>query len=348
MKPVHNSAERKKFQYWGQRLFFAFLIFLLTGCIDTGIFPVAMVPRLSQTQIMSVDSTDTSLPTLTATPFQPLPTLTTTFTPQPTNTVVPTATPVPTETPVPTATTDPENPHGWQWHEASEPVYAPILLYHHVNPSPNWSPYFITSALFTEQMDWLAANGYTSITATQLAKAIIYGGYLPEKPVVITFDDGYQDVYTVAFPILQERGLIGNFYIVAQFLRETPGGATPEVQGVTIEEAQTMAAAGWEIGSHSMSHANLVFGGSLEYEVGQSRAELADKLDVPISTFCYPYGAAYWRPGLFEAVRDYGYVAGMGLGISNTHTTETIQYLSRVEIPNGTSLEQFIQKVTAP
>ncbi len=278
--------------------------------------------------------------------FTPTPSPTPTVTPLPTATFTPTL--PPTETPLPTPTVDPANPHGWNWHEAGEPVHAPILLYHHVDAEPNDIPYFITVELFTQQMDWLVQNGYTSITGTQLANALIHGEYLPEKPVLITFDDGFADIYTTAFPIMRDRGLIGNYYIVGRYLRDEVSSGVPYLQGVAIPQVQALVNAGWEIGSHSMTHQNLDQGGDLNYEIGESKSSLSQRLGVPINVFCFPYGAAYTRPGIFQKVSDFGYLAGMGLGKSNTHGLNSLFYFSRVEIPNGTTLEQFQEKVLAP
>jgi peptidoglycan/xylan/chitin deacetylase (PgdA/CDA1 family) len=279
---------------------------LMAGCVGV---PVG-VKAFFQSPTPTTEPTFTpTLPTATPSPSATSePTLTPTLTPSPTPTLTPTL--------------DRNDPATWNWHEAGQPVNAPILLYHHVTPEYVDSDYYLTLDLFTQQMDWLVAEGYTSVTASQLVQALTQGGKLPDKPVLITFDDGFADVYQYAYPILQERGLVATWYLVASYLNGQ--------DCVTTGQADELIASGWEIGSHSMTHADLQYTEDTNYEMAQAKALLMKALDAPIDTIAYPFGSV--NEYVFEKTVKYGYTAGMGLGKRNLHDLTSLYYLSRLVI----------------
>lgn len=90
---------------------------------------------------------------------------------------------------------------------------AVFLMYHNVSDRGS-SRYTLTVKEFRSQMEALRQGGYHSITISQLADLIRRGGGLPERPVVLTYDDGYLGVYENAFPILQETGFTGVIYVI--------------------------------------------------------------------------------------------------------------------------------------
>jgi peptidoglycan/xylan/chitin deacetylase (PgdA/CDA1 family) len=266
---------------------------------------------------------------------------------QPTQTIAtktPTATTTPTAT-VTSSTTPPPPTHTpsltptptWVYHEPGQ-VVAPILLYHHVNGENTDSRYRVSIPDFQAQMNWLNEQGYTAITISMLVEALIEGGELPEKPIVITFDDGHMSVYEHAFPIMEELGFPGVFYIVANRINNAP-------DFVNIEQISTLVNAGWEIGSHGYTHLDVTKNhSSANYEIGQSKADLQTALGAPIRTFAYPYGEI--DPFTAQIVSNSGYRAGMGLGKSITHTWGNLFYLHRIEIHGTDTLEMFAARLT--
>jgi peptidoglycan/xylan/chitin deacetylase (PgdA/CDA1 family) len=269
--------------------------------------------------------------TLTNTPAQPTPS-SETVTPTTTATSVPSPTPVP-----PTFTPSPTSTPTWAYNQPGQ-VIAPILLYHHVDGENTDSRYRVSIPNFRDQMAALHDHGYTAITISMLIEALIQGRDLPEKPIVITFDDGHMSVYEHAFPIMSEFGFTGVFYIVANRINNL-------TDFVNLEQMTEMVNAGWEIGSHGYTHQDITKNhASAAYEIGQSRLDLQSALDIPINTFAYPYGEV--NPFVAQKVNDYGYRAGMGLGTSITHTYNNLFYLSRIEIQGDYALEQFIKIVT--
>jgi peptidoglycan/xylan/chitin deacetylase (PgdA/CDA1 family) len=294
----------------------------LIGCSTTANANIQTVsPQLSPTASYTATTSATPFQAMTNTPIviPPSYTPTSTFTPTPTNTPIPTETPIPTNTPV------------VEWNPPGH-VIAPILLYHHVSDAGNGNRYYVTLDDFRAQMQALHDWGYTSITVSDLVEVLINGGELPDRPVVITFDDGNINIYQNAFPIMHEMGFTGTLYIVANRLKSR--------LFINSEQLQEMTNAGWEIGSHGMSHNDLTLDSSIvRYEIGQSRLTLEEAIGVPVNTFAYPYGKT--NEFVTNIVSEYGYRAGMGLGSSWEHTLGTLFYLSRIEIQGNYGLSTF-------
>ena len=324
-----------------KRIFYFVLVCVLSACsVVQGM--VLVKPTLAE-------PTATEAFTATLTPFlpaaatetpQPTPTLRSTDTPtltaSPTRTASPTLTLTlpPTITPSPSATpsSSPTASPTWESFPAGK-VTAPILLYHHINePQADSSRYFVTAGAFEGQMQALHDWGYTPVTVGALVDILVKGGKLPARPAAITFDDGNADVYQNAFPIMRKYGYPGTFFIVANRLGSKGY--------VGIDELKEMVAAGWEIGSHSMTHADLLKNPALiPNEAGASRKVLEDALQTHVNLFAYPFGV---MNGLvWEKVRSYGYRAAVGLGGSYYHSMGTLYYLSRIEVQNSFDLDQF-------
>jgi peptidoglycan/xylan/chitin deacetylase (PgdA/CDA1 family) len=212
-------------------------------------------------------------------------------------------------------------------------VNVPILLYHRILPDPKSLLYSVEIQAFADQMESLVQLGYQSIWVSQLREAIVNGAELPPKPVILTFDDGNLDNYENAFPIMRSRGLFGTAYIVANRLGSKGYLSIPQIK--------EMMAAGWEIGSHSMTHADLTVipSSQLREEILGSRMRLETALDIPIHSFAYPYGSV--NPQIAVKVSRYGYFTGMGLGKFSTHSSGSLFYLDRLEIRGTMSLEDF-------
>lgn len=257
----------------------------------------------------------------------------TTVLPSATNTLFPTDTPVPTVTSTPTVTPTPTLVPTPTWQVTGPGVVtAPILLYHHISPDGGLGRYDVTPENFEAQMQALEDWGYTSITATQLIQAITEGAPLPPRPVVITFDDGNLSVYEYAFPIMQKHGFIGVTYLVAN--RFNAEGFT------NVEQVLEMVGAGWEVGSHSYTHANLTEDHSrARDEILESKRVIGETLGVDVNTFAYPFGAFDQYVG--KKTFQYGYLGAMGLGKGWEHSDATLFYLQRREIQYDFDLEMF-------
>lgn len=295
-----------------KRIFLASTVFLffLVGCSASG------VPAID-----ALFATQTPTPTIT-------PTVTTTLTPTSTSTLTPTVTLTLTSTPTATPVYITRGPGN---------VVCPILLYHHIKTPNVANALFVTPEDFRAQMKFLRDNGYTTIPVTLLVKAINFGASLPEKPVIITFDDNDITVYTDAYPIMKEFGFTGTNYLVGNRLGS---------QGfMTIDQLKELSAAGWEVGSHSMTHVDLTQTGELEWELAQSRANLENKLGVKVETFAYPFGS--FSAEVINEVSKI-YVAGAGLGVFLEQRPGDIYYLWRRPVDYGIDMKTFASYLTLP
>ena len=128
------------------------------------------------------------------------------------------------------------------------PEGFPILEYHQItdNPDPRAEIYSVPPAEFSAQLDYLQENGYTTITLNDYMKARRFGKPLPKKPIILTFDDGYENNYTEMLPILEAHNMTAVVFVISNFLGK------PDY--MTFEQVQDMQRRGLEIGSHSADH----------------------------------------------------------------------------------------------
>jgi len=298
---------------------------IITIAILFSIGCIGLIPASQQSP------TPTPLPSWT---FRPLPSPTETVTPIPTSTITETVTasPIPTITPTETFTLTPEPQFSIQ---GPGNILVPILLYHQIGYSAiKDNPYYVSPEQFEQQMFLLYVWGYRTITVQQLAIAILNGAELPVKPIVLTFDDGNDNAYTRALPVMQKYNFIGTAYIVYNYV-----GATNYMNKAQIRE---LYEADWEIGSHSISHIDLTKRlDRQEDEIIESKRKLQLLLDVPINTFAYPFGT-YDNLSLYYM--DFsGYLAAVGLGPDMHQGPGNIFYLYRRDIKGSYDLKTFAQ-----
>lgn len=274
--------------------------------------------------------------TTTSLPSTPQPaTVTPIIFPTYTVTSSPTETPSPTLTstftPISTATLEPT----WPIQGPGE-IIAPILLYHHIASSPSNNLYYVSPHEFEKQMYLLHEWGYKTISVEMLAKAINEGAPLPPKPIIITFDDGSETVYTTAFPIMQKYNFIGTIYVVHNYI-----GIPNYMNARQIRE---LYASGWEVGSHSLSHVNLTERVDRQRsEIVESRRKLQSLLGIPIQTFAYPFGA-YNEDSVYY-LRYAGYLAAVGLGEEFRQQRSNLYYLYRMTVGGDDDLWKFASRL---
>ena len=171
--------------------------------------------------------------------------------------------------------------------------HLPILLYHHIgSPTPHTERERLTicPSTFEKHLRWLKNRGYRSITAAQWLAWYHKDGAIPEKPILITFDDGYADISKYALPLLEKYGFVASIFIITSYSKNRTRWEDSPV--MTMEEIQSWASRGMEIGSHSRTHPNLVRAGpSIVYtEIEGSREDLVEAGLSPVS-FSYPFGS---------------------------------------------------------
>jgi len=278
-----------------------------------------------------VPPTSTIEPTWTTDPL-PSPTQPTTITPivfpTGTFTVVPSETPLPTLTFTPTVTLEP------QWYmQGPDQVIVPILLYHHIGYSLRGDDvYYVSPDTFDQQLNLLYQWGYKTISVELLVKAINEGAELPPKPILLTFDDGSETIYENALPKMQRYNFTGVSYIVYNYVGIR--------NYMNADQIRALYAAGWEIGSHSLSHRDLTARPERQMdEIVESRRRLESLLGIPVLSFAYPFGA--YDSDSLHYVHEAGYIAAMGLGNESLQANKNLFYLSRQAVKGSEDLRAF-------
>jgi peptidoglycan/xylan/chitin deacetylase (PgdA/CDA1 family) len=193
-----------------------------------------------------------------------------------------------------------------------------ILGYHGIATAPPRDDLFrllIPPDQFVAQLELLLRSGFKFTTLADLVDKLD-GGAPPPGYAVVTFDDGLRDNYITALPILRQYDIPATVYVAVGFI----GGYNPWIApGAAAEmlgedEVRALAAAGWEIGAHTMTHPDL---SQLDYdrclsEIERSRDALARMSGARIETFAYPFG--HYGPAAVAATRDAGLRAALTTG----------------------------------
>ena len=177
----------------------------------------------------------------------------------------------------------------------------PILLYHRVGHTRGHLT--VTPERFAADLAELAAAGYRTITLEQFEAFLQDRNVeLPDKPVLITFDDGYRDNYEQAFPLLQRYNMQAAFFIITGMI-----GQPERLSGAQIRE---MAGAGMSFGSHTVSHRSLgdLPAPEIQQELAISKFDLEDLLGRPVRSIAYPKGS--YNYDTIKLAEENGYVAG--------------------------------------
>lgn len=170
----------------------------------------------------------------------------------------------------------------------------PILMYHSIsNAAERGHPYYRTVTdphLFAQQMQYLHNSGYIG-TSVSAAMGYLEGAKQPERrPVAISFDDGYQNFYHEAFPVMERYGFTSTVYLPTAYI----GNATRTFKGVeclTWGQVKELKNAGVEFGSHTVTHPQLhpMKVEQIRNELQESKTTIEQELGCPVSSFAYPY-----------------------------------------------------------
>ena len=227
----------------------------------------------------------------------------------------------------------------------------PILTYHHTEQAPPkgfaMRSLWVSPSSFATQMQWLARLGYRGLAMSELMPYL--RGEKKGKVVGITLDDGYQSNLLHALPILKNMGFSATCYVVSGKLGqhnewdEALGMAQAALMGV--EEMRRWVDAGMEVGSHTCSHADLnqLSLAEAEHELLQSKSDLENLLQKPVTQFCYPYG--HFSPEHESLVSQSGYVAATTTHRGRACATDRMTALPRVPVVRSTYSLQFLLKV---
>ena len=224
----------------------------------------------------------------------------------------------------------------------AEEITIPILGYHNFTTEES-SSYKINIAEFEKQMDYLSANNHSVISLSELL-AGLRAGQLPPKPIVITIDDGFKSTYTLAYPVLKKYNFPATLFLYTDFIEKNS-------YSLTWEEVREMTKNNIEIGSHTLSHCNLLkykknenyktYLARIRKEIILSKEILESKIGDKVKFFAYPYGTYSSTIKDLAIQADYeGIVNANSMNSTlNTHPFS----LNRQIIFGQSSLNSFIQ-----
>jgi peptidoglycan/xylan/chitin deacetylase (PgdA/CDA1 family) len=223
---------------------------------------------------------------------------------------------------------------------------VPILTYHSISDAPDG--FTLRESDFTSHLDALQRAGLHTVTFHEWLAHEDGGTPLPANPIILTFDDGFEDAYSTVLPALRTRGMRGTFFVVTSLVgADATRRVVREEDGLRRRylvwpEVQALAAAGMEIGSHGDRHLRLpdLDRAQVLDELTRSKQALDGALGSPVEVLAYPYNSV--RRWIVPLARESGYraaVAGMAHGNADRFT------LYRVGVHRGATADQVLARL---
>jgi peptidoglycan/xylan/chitin deacetylase (PgdA/CDA1 family) len=215
-------------------------------------------------------------------------------------------------------------------------IKLPVLVYHIVRPSyPNDTAavraLVLTPEAFDAEMDYLGTAGYHIVQFSDLEHYFENGTPLPSNPIILSFDDGWGDQFTYAFPILEKYHYTATFFVFTNAIGR-PGF-------LSWDNLKELVATGMTIGSHSVSHpylSRITDPTKLWNEINGSKQILQDHLGITVNEFAYPFGM--YDPAIITLVQKAGYKSARGDFFSGVQSASRLYTLSAINAPTTTVL----------
>ena len=223
----------------------------------------------------------------------------------------------------------------------------PIITYHKISAIKEFGITTITPHTFRKQLELLSEKGYESITFKQYTA----NHKLPDKPIIISFDDTYKSVYENAFPIMKNLNFRGVLFIISDYIGKKNLWEAYPIQRnfyhANVQEINDMLDTGFEIGSHSKTHQFLPYldNESIINELNDSKHFLEKTFRTDIISCCYPYGG--YSGKVINLTQSAGYSYGMGNLRFSSKTSGNTLCLPRRSIYSTDSLFTFYNKINS-
>lgn len=252
---------------------------------------------------------------------------------------------------------------GTQAHESA--VDVPILMYHSILQSENGNCYCLSAAAFRSDLQYLKEHGYQTVFVSQLSDYVLQGRPLPEKPVVITLDDGHLNALTAVLPILEELDMKATVSVVGCYTEKSiaENDPNPNYAYLTWQDIEALQNSGRvEIGNHTFQLHELSDRRGAEKKCGESTAcyqallredltrlqtSLTQQCGTTPQVFAYPYGFA--SPESLDVLKELGFTAALTCKEKINHLTaddpEQLYDLGRYNRPSGVSTGEFMRRV---
>lgn len=227
----------------------------------------------------------------------------------------------------------------------------PILMYHHIEPKGvPITPYAVHDGQFAGQLDQLVSAGFTTLSFQDLFGALEGRAKLPARPVILTFDDGYESFRELAVPALAARQMKATVFIVAGRIGEDNcwdrEQAIPARRLMDDNGIKDIMAAGMDIGAHGWVHRNLCqcTPPELEEEIFRSRKELETRFGVAPQIFSYPYGSHSSKH--FPLLQQAGYLGAVSIFSDQPTVTSNLFAMRRIYVHAGDTAWRFRFKLS--
>lgn len=232
-----------------------------------------------------------------------------------------------------------------------EHIQLPILMYHHVGTIPAGSEndklragLTVSPAEFEVQMAWLKAHEFNPITLGELYQYTEGTFELPSNPIILTFDDGYADVFENAVPILKKYGYRGSFAVITQFSGISYGSN----QYASWDHIRRARAAGMEVVSHTQDHFD---GTSHQFDNSfisrnfkNSQTDLKNNLGFePLPVIVYPYG--HYDENYLELTKKAGFKLGLTTQPGKVVSLKKLLEIPRLRVNGGQSIDNFAKMI---
>ena len=219
---------------------------------------------------------------------------------------------------------------------------VPILMYHHLQELPDGASelllmWTVAPADFDAQMNLVEQRGFRAITMAQLVGHLKSGKPLPARPIVISFDDGWAEQYSVAFQILKKHNLIGTFFVYTRPL--------DHAQFMSWAQLQEMSAAGMDIQAHTLTHPHLraLTPDEAMKEITESKTILETRLGKPIVAFAYPFGE--YNASIIDMLKRAGFESAVTLAAGFNQRADELFTLHRIRVSYPDTLEDFAKRL---
>lgn len=217
---------------------------------------------------------------------------------------------------------------------------VPVLMYHSIDYEKG-NELRVPKEKFKEQMQYLKDNGYTTLTLDELYSFLVNNKPIPEKSVVITFDDGYEDNYSNAYPILKEFGFNATIFVITNTIDN-------EKPFLTSAQLKEMEQNGIDIESHTLAHNEL---NKLPYDkqvetLKGAREFIEKKLNKKVKYIAYPFGK--WNNDTIKALKETGYTMAFTTVGGWSDKSQGIYTLHRVYVSANYDMNEFKRRLTNP
>jgi peptidoglycan/xylan/chitin deacetylase (PgdA/CDA1 family) len=226
------------------------------------------------------------------------------------------------------------------YHSISENLFGKLHPCHQINTC---------ASVFAQQMKWLRRAGYRTIDLPEMSKALETGQDL-SKTVVLTFDDGYKDFYTDAFPLLKQCGFTATVFLASDRIRNT-AACIEGADYLTWREIRELHSQGIAFGSHSVTHADFRSLGpeQIDYELGYSKETIEQQIGAPVDSFSYPFALPEedrdFTRYLADTLENLGYTLGVSSAIGRANPKDPLFFLPRLPVNSWDDIELFRAKL---